>query len=572
MSNKDSMDFKLFFEKINSLLENSTTNELKNIIKSLAEDLAPVERKDFVEKVTCYKTKQIKNPNAPELILEIADLKKEIEEMAQNSGNDYDDEYDYDRYHDEDCLGPFQDFIQLLAQLYDKTATVFDYGNIKIACQAYEELFSIFQIEDDRGRGIRYYDLENVDVNGARARYLRSIYLTAEPKNPKNRARILMEKMDLNSSIGDTKSSLKEIIAVSTEPLPDFQEFINDWVSLASSKEGVQFDAWLREGVKLSAGIAGLEKLARMEGLKRPRAYYDWITALVAENKCMKVITVAEYALSQLPQKLPIRAAIADYLTQAAISINDEKIAAQGRRLSFSAKPTIDKLLGLYKTTEEISRKHLLQDAAQIVKEHLEQKYDDHHSWEQDEIEYQSYVNQSLLLHVYLLANDIKNAFALAQTGETLGWSSSSNPQPFFVAYTFVSCNKSSDTLPPFLQRFWDSALRSSLYEGWGSKIQETVVEKLVNIYGQLQNNKDIHEHLSWCINVAEQRINDIVKNGHRKAYEKAAALTVVCTEVFGLIGETKKAVNLYTKIQKAFPRHSSFQKELKNIFGTKIA
>jgi len=488
--------------------------------------------------------------------------------MAQNSD-------DYDRYHDEDCLGPFQDFLQPLAQLYDKTATIFDYGNIKIACQAYEELFSILQIEDDRGRGIRHYDLENVDVNGARARYLRSIYLIADPKNskkPENRAKILMEKMDLNSSIGDTKPSLKEIIAVSTEPLPNFQEFINDWVSLASNKEGIQFDAWLREGVKLSAGVAGLEKLAKMEGLKRPRAYYDWITALVVENKYVETIAAAEYALSQLPQKLPIRAAIADYLAQAAISINDEKIAAQGRWLSFSAKPTIGKLLDLYKTTEEVNRECLLQDAAQIVKKHLKQEYGDHHSWEQDEIEHQAHVNQSLLLHAYLLANDIKNAFALAQTGETLGWSSSSNPQPFFVAYTFVSCNKSPDILPPFLQRFWDSALRSSLYEGWSSKIQETVVEKLVNIYGQLQNNKDIHEYLTWCINVAEQRVNDIVRNGHRKAYEKAAALTAVCTEVFGLIGETKKAVNLYTKIQRAFPRHSSFQKELKNVFGTKKA
>jgi hypothetical protein len=85
MSKKDHMDFKLFSEKINSLLAEANINELKNIIKSLAEDTLPAERKEFIEKIINYRTKPAQNidVNAPKLILKIADIKKEIKIMAQ---------------------------------------------------------------------------------------------------------------------------------------------------------------------------------------------------------------------------------------------------------------------------------------------------------------------------------------------------------------------------------------------------------------------------------------------------------------------------------------------------------
>jgi tetratricopeptide (TPR) repeat protein len=454
-------------------------------------------------------------------------------------------------------------------QLYDEAAAVFDYGNITVACQAYEELFSIFQIEDEYGHGIHDSDLENVDIDRVGARYLRAIYLIS---NLEDRAKILMEKIDFINSVTGSKPSLKEIIEITAESLPDFQKFLDDWINLAAKKEGEQFDAWLREGVKLKSGIDGLEKLAREDGLKRPRAYYDWITALMAEKKYAETIAAAKYALSQLTEKLPIRAAIADYLTQAAIGVNDEETAFYSRWLSFSAKPAIDKLLDLYETVKEQDRKHLLQDAAEVIKKHLKREYSDtyHQTWEQDNIEQPAHVSRSLLLHVYLLASDYESAFTLAQTGATLGWSSSDNPQPFFVAYIFISCNTKANNLPSFLQKFWNSTILTSLSEGWYSHVQENVVRRLANIYSKLlqQDNNNLRQYLSWCIDIAKQRIADIVKNNHRQSYEKAATLTAISVEVLVLVGETKKAVDLYTKIKKDYPRHSSFQKELKKVFA----
>lgn len=43
---------------------------------------------------------------------------------------------------------------------------------------------------------------------------------------------------------------------------------------------------------------------------------------------------------------------------------------------------------------------------------------------------------------------------------------------------------------------------------------------------------------LSWCLDVAQQRVNAIASNQHRGSYDKAAVLTVACAEVLGLRGD----------------------------------
>src|SRR5208283_3795862 len=88
------------------------------------------------------------------------------------------EEPDWEYQDDEDPLCGYEEFIDPLVKIVDKVEAMFDYGHYVIARKAYEELFQIFYIEDDYGRGIRFYDLKDVDQNEAIARYFRSVYLT----------------------------------------------------------------------------------------------------------------------------------------------------------------------------------------------------------------------------------------------------------------------------------------------------------------------------------------------------------------------------------------------------------
>jgi len=70
---------------------------------------------------------------------------------------------------------------------------------------------------------------------------------------------------------------------------------------------------------------------------------------------------------------------------------------------------------------------------------------------------------------------------------------------------------------------------------------------------------------LSWCLDVAQQRVNAIVGNQHRGSYDKAAVLTVACAKVLRLRGNQTAADALVNDVRGRFPRHRAFQAEMDN-------
>ena len=69
---------------------------------------------------------------------------------------------------------------------------------------------------------------------------------------------------------------------------------------------------------------------------------------------------------------------------------------------------------------------------------------------------------------------------------------------------------------------------------------------------------------LSWCLDVAQQRVNAIVGNQHRRSYPKAAVLIAACAEVLRLRGKGGEADALLDDVRNRFPRHRAFQADLK--------
>ena len=70
---------------------------------------------------------------------------------------------------------------------------------------------------------------------------------------------------------------------------------------------------------------------------------------------------------------------------------------------------------------------------------------------------------------------------------------------------------------------------------------------------------------LAWCLDVARQRVENIVSNQRRGSYGKAAMLTVACTEALRLHGNVSGGNAFLEAIRTRFPRHSAFQAELRS-------
>jgi hypothetical protein len=577
MPRMEKMSLKTFWEAVEQRLAVCSADELRAILRAMAQEAPPAGRQTFLDKLKPVAETAVVVQQAlrqDDLLTDIDDLLHELQEEMKLA--DYwEERHGWHEYDEEDSLGPYEEFVEPLTALFDRTEAVFDYGNSMLARAAYEKLFKAFDLEDDYGRGVSAHDLVNVDLGEVRARYLRAVYET-EP--PTYRPQALFEQMrQAQSWLFGPRPMLDDIIQISPKPLPNQDGFLPGWIAFLRRQSGSGADAWLREAIRLSQGTQGLEELARTEGEQRPRAYLDWFAALEEEGKHQQVLAAAQEALQRLPGQLPIRAAIADHLCAAAARLSETEALRAGRWEAFVAKPTLSRLLDRWDVVPAGGeRTRLMQQAAQHVKDYLADPLRHQKMMEarmaEDDLERPAWMNKSVLAHAYLLAEDWDTARQLAAGEKVLGWSSSDNPQglvlPFFL---MLLSGKLPEALPPNLTQLWQWGLQNSIgfgYGGVGGKGDSTF-KRLDRAYTEMLSTASLsHDQqeqvLSWCLDVAKQRASAIVSNQYRRSYNKAAGLITACAEVLRLRGKDQEAEAVLGNIRSRFPRHRAFQAELK--------
>jgi hypothetical protein len=104
---------------------------------------------------------------------------------------------------------------------------------------------------------------------------------------------------------------------------------------------------------------------------------------------------------------------------------------------------------------------------------------------------------------------------------------------------------------------------------GWEDEGESPIYERLERAYAERFIAAELDagrqdRFLSWCLDVAQQRVDAIVSNKHRGSYDKAAVLAVACAEVLRLRGDEAAASTLVDDVRARFPRHRAFQAEVK--------
>jgi hypothetical protein len=587
MPHPDKMSLKAFWEAVEQRLAAYSADELRAILRAMAQETPPSGRRAFLaslepgEGAAAAPSQVIQQED---LLADIDDLARELEDTMQHA-DDWEEQYEWGGHYDEeDSLGHYEKFVEPLVHLFDRTEAAFDYGNaasgsaLSLARAAYQRLFELLGTEDGYGRGVSASDLTGVDAGEAGARYLRAVYET-EP--PAHRPQALCEQMrQVQAWLFGPHPMLDDLVQISPRPLPDREQFLADWIAFLRTQDapsGSDVDAWLREAVRLAQGTPGLEALARAEGQTRPRAYLDWFTALEEEGKHQAVLAAAQEALQALPARLPIRAAIADHLCAAAARLNEAEALRLGRWEAFVAKPILPRLLDLWDVAVDAAdRAALMERAAEHVRDYLA-----HPPARQDGIvrgddglERPAWIDPSVLAHACLLASDWDAAHHLAAQGKVLGWSSRESHQGLVVAaFLALLSGKALGALPSNLAQLWQWNVQSSAAAwSWGYEEKDSVRERLARAYTEqfaaaapgLSTDQQ-ERYLSWCLDVAQQRVDAIVGNKHRRSYDKAAVLTVACAEVLRLRGDQAAADALVNDVRGRFPRHRAFQAEMDN-------
>jgi tetratricopeptide (TPR) repeat protein len=561
------LSLKAFWNVVEQRLTTCSAEELRAIVRALAQATPPPERQAFLNTLqpVAATGAVVQQESAYETLLEDIDiLTDELQEAIEEAEG-------WDEYDEEDSLGPYGEFIEPLTGLFDRAAAAFDAGNETLARTAYHNLFEALSLEDDYGRGVRAENLQDVDIGEARARYLRAVYDTEPP--PHRPSGLLDELLEVRSWLSGPRPMLDDIIQISPHPLPDQEQFFLDWIAFLRTQSGSDADAWLREAVRLSQGTAGLETLVRTEGMQHPRAYLDWCTALEAEGNYHAVLAAAQEALWTLPEQLPVRAAVADYLCAAALHLHDTEALRVGRWEAFVAKPTLARLLDVWEVTPTgTERTRRMQQAAQHMQQALAQPPSQATQVWGDAIESPVWPDKSVLAHAYLLAGDWGAAHQLAAPEQVLGWSSSYNPQGLVVACFLVQMSGILPRqLPLNLTQLWHWELQNSTgFVAWHSTDtgEASLLTRLQRAYMEYLPeaslpSKQQAEMLAWCLDVAQRRIDAIVSNQHRGSYDKAALLLAACAELLRVLGKAQEAAALLDEVRQRFPRHRIFQTEL---------
>src|SRR5215510_9786778 len=131
------LSLKAFWNVIEQRLTTCSAEELRAIVRALAQAIPPTERQAFLATLqpVAATAAVLQQESAHEALLEAIDtLADELQEAMEEAEG-------WDEYDEEDSLGPYEEFVEPLAILFGRAAAAFDASNVTLARTAYHNLF-----------------------------------------------------------------------------------------------------------------------------------------------------------------------------------------------------------------------------------------------------------------------------------------------------------------------------------------------------------------------------------------------------------------------------------------------
>jgi len=463
----ETMYLKELIEKLKRRLDSFSLDELKSIILDHAERLPPADRRAFLEMYVPSKKpkpQKLLKTDKEYLIKEIEEFRKRAEDYEFTYGWGWDHHYKDERAWGDDSWAPEID------GLFGRVDNFYEAGDYQFAACAYRLLLDIYYsgIEEGRFSGYEHEDMIETDIHETTLKYFRCLYMTEKmPSRPR-----VIFNVAAWASCYTYNFSLQGMMNVSLGDLPDWERFGEMWTAfLKQQKSSDVVDRLLREAVRLFEGTKGLEKLATQKGHKFPGAYTDWLEALKKEGNKKEVLRAALLGLEKLPEKLFIRAKIADYLHDAAEELKRNDLILMSIKEALFAAPSLSRLLDFLDWSQNIDQRvNFLNEALtrfDAIKKRRngsrEHTIDIHRPPNLLENE----VPNILELCAFLLKGDYAKLAAFVKGSKTLGWTFMNNPIALAVPF-FIYANWNKEKVLTFnMDKLWkrSTELQSSHYE-----------------------------------------------------------------------------------------------------------
>jgi len=534
-----------FIQDVERILDRYSSEELRETILTLARKTSSNERSDFLIRI---KPKVPPHVSFDTTLRRIRRLHKRVENMEFSEGWGWDEEYGDEReWGDESWAAEIDEYL-------NDARMLFDAGDFPKAKRLYEEIFSITDFHEDGGYLPGPPDplsLLNMDIKEAQFTLIRLKYLTSDPSD---RIKVMNDEAMHNNHIWSADGFLGGIIGTDTAPLPDFDEFLEEWIDLMKSDISATGDMLLREAVRLHGGIREIEQYAHELGDKRPGFWKDLLEHLTNKKDFQKTAELSKIALDIINPDYRIRSNISDFLAQAADNLNNADLLLEAVREGFHSGPDFDRLVSLAheSSTQNCFETEINKACERVIA--LSQQ-DINYTWHsQSAMGTKAYADKNILAWCLIYARRFDEAIKLCCDDKPVGWtySSSGIVVPFMLL--FLAIEKTVNL--------------TGLFESVIPFVAESNIKSIMKSLAPVMNTRLSSEKetviLNWCVERVRNRITEIVSNKYRKSYYKAAMLAVGVSELLAEMQNEKASTGFLMEWKNKFNRHSAFRSELR--------
>lgn len=401
---------------------------------------------------------------------------------------------------------------------------------------------------------------------------LLTLYADYQGLPPEKRAEDMYLYFSFNAFF---KIHMEEIFHVGKEKLKDTERFWKDWIELLKSKNGDMEARLLKEAVLYCKGIEGLLEMAEENASIHPSLYLAVMDEYEKEHFYQKVEEVGKNALDNIDVDLTIRGEIALKTAYVSSHLMHEEEMMQFCWECFCSDSTVKNYLRLF-GTEEMAKRYGIRGKEVLINRI---KGNQENNWRNSELHRNVIDDYEYYRLIFYTGNFEKVKNKSKNPKGSLGWSSSfiRSGIRLFLIYLYEKTlpSKAAASIAAYIG-FSDTKDGESRMYFENKILEECHKHKVSEFWNYFQRWKrhfpmgeeERKRYLSWAEEIVCSRADAIVSGQHRNHYGEVAGLLAIVGEIKESMGMSGAKSEIFVQYKNRFPRHSSFQKEMKYYFN----
>ncbi len=370
---------------------------------------------------------------------------------------------------------------------------------------------------------------------------------------------------------------LEDMLQVGREELAETARFWEDWITLLKNEEGDVEARLLQEAILYQGGVERLVAVAEEVCNLHPSLYLAAMEAYYKRHEYEQIEKIAETALIKINKRLKIRGDIALKAAYAASCLSHDEQMMRFCWECFYSDSTVRNYLRLF-GTKEMAQQYGMR-GKEVLFSGL--KGEERYQIRKKEL-CQNQIGKWNYYELCFYTGDFGTAKQASKNPSgSLGWSSSFIDRGIrlFLLYLYENPQPSKAASSVAQQvGFVDDPLSYDSMHFESAVAEESRARKVSTFWNYFQRwkqyfpmeNNERKKYLAWAEKIVYSRADAIVSGQHRSHYHEVAVLLALTAENKEAMGVQGARQEIFAQYRKKFPRHSSFQGEMKSYFGLK--